>query len=301
MMISRQKHGFSAAAAVVVWAMVAAPAEAGSTLYDLSVFLDAPSASSAPTADKHGGSSVSELAAPIGTGDNGTLALIPPPPVPGVAERAMGQADFGTGFAVSGTQTELADSTDSAPRQVAQAALPAATGDTASIGIRRSDLSRGGGIVSEIRAGLAAHDVGPFTLDTQREDGTWNLNGEIIFHSPAFLDIIGSPRPHLGAQVNLAGETSQVYAGLSYEWYLVDRLFAGVHGGGAYHNGETTGAPAGRKNLGCELLFRGAVEVGYRIDDRHGLSVMLDHISNAELCSANEGLETVALRYGYRF
>ena len=26
-----------------------------------------------------------------------------------------------------------------------------------------------------------------------------------------------------------------------------------------------------------------------------------DHISNAKLCSTNEGLETFGIRYGYRF
>ena len=225
----------------------------------------------------------------------------------------------GTKVADSSQSTTVAS--DALDIQVAAsqgAMTPAATGDVTKSGARRSDLSLKDGFLSEIRVGILAHDVGPFTLQTQHEDGSIDLNAEFIFHSPDFLQIIGSPRPHLGTSINTAGDTSQVYAGLSYEWYLTGNLgrrklglsyewyltgnfFVGIHGGGAVHNGETDRSTARRKNLGCSPLFRGAIEAGYRFDDHHGISLMVDHISNAYICDSNQGLESVGLRYGYRF
>ena len=154
------------------------------------------------------------------------------------------------------------------------------------------------GILSEIRIGLLAHDRGPFSRN--EEDGI-DGNFELLFASPAVLDVIWSPRPHIGFSINSEGNTSQLYAGLSWDWSFAGNWFAGFSLGGAVHDGETRTAEPDRKELGCHLLFRESVEVGYRFDGRHGLSVFLDHISNARLCDANEGLETVGIRYGYRF
>ena len=78
-------------------------------------------------------------------------------------------------------------------------------------------------------------------------------------------------------------------------------LFFGVSFGGSVHNGETKTDRSDKKELGCRLLFRESLEFGYRFGGRHAITAFLDHISNANLCDKNEGLETVGLRYGYRF
>lgn len=282
-----QTHGFPVLAFLSAMALAGtpAPATAGSTIYDLTVFLDA-----GPAEQPSGGAASASVPSAHAVQTADALSLVPPPPPESETDRAVRSAEFTSGVSVALSDTQIAEA----------AAMHAATGAKSDSGARRADLSLSDGIVSEVRLGFAAHDVGPFTLDTQREDGSVNLNAEVLFHSPDILSVVGSPRPHLGTQVNLSGETSQVYAGLSYEWYLVDQVFVGIHGGGAYHNGETTGSRT-RKNLGCNTLFRGAVEAGYRFGDRQSLSVMVDHISNANLCDANEGLETIVVRYGYRF
>ena len=57
----------------------------------------------------------------------------------------------------------------------------------------------------------------------------------------------------------------------------------------------------GQKSLGCKVLFRESAALGYLVTEKHSLSVALDHISNASLCSSNEGLDALGMRCGYRF
>ncbi|MEQ8666865.1 MAG: acyloxyacyl hydrolase [Rhodospirillales bacterium] len=168
----------------------------------------------------------------------------------------------------------------------------------------RSDKNKGWGAISEIRGGVLNHDEGPFSRN--KEDGNPDINAEILFVSPDVLEVIWSPRPHFGADINTGGDTSQLYAGLSWEWFLWRDLFAGFSLGGAIHDGKLSmGAhnpdKLDRKELGCRVLFRESVEIGWMVTPNHGVSLMLDHISNAARCDINEGLENMGIRYGYRF
>ncbi|MDH3231208.1 MAG: acyloxyacyl hydrolase [Alphaproteobacteria bacterium] len=185
----------------------------------------------------------------------------------------------------------------------------AATWATAVAGQDRPD-----GLVSEFRAGVLYHDasifVSPGNGNRVERDGV-DANLELLFRSPGFLDAVGSPRPHVGFTVNTEGATSQIYAGLTWNWSLSERIFLEFGGGGAVHNGETDDIPpdpaepytaaSGDKLLGCRLLFRGSLALGVRFAERHSLSLALDHISNGYLCDPNPGLDTLGLRWGYRF
>jgi lipid A 3-O-deacylase len=153
-------------------------------------------------------------------------------------------------------------------------------------------------IISEIRLGALVHDEGPFSRN--EEDG-FDLNLEVLFVSPKFLHIVWAPRPHLGANINSGSDTSQVYMGLSWEWSFWGNWFAGFSFGGSVHDGKLETLQTDRKELGCRLLFRESIDVGYRFGGRHGVSGFLDHISNANLCDRNEGLENYGIRYGYKF
>ncbi|MDA1022865.1 MAG: acyloxyacyl hydrolase [Proteobacteria bacterium] len=156
------------------------------------------------------------------------------------------------------------------------------------------------GFVSEIKLGVLAHDQGPFS--SNKEEGV-DTNVEVRFVSPDILKAIWSPRPHIGFNANSSGSTSSVFIGLTYEWDFWKNMFAGFSLGGAVHNGETDQGTAelDEKELGCRVLFRESIEVGYRINKHHSLSGFLDHISNAKLCDTNEGVENAGIRYGYRF
>jgi lipid A 3-O-deacylase len=53
--------------------------------------------------------------------------------------------------------------------------------------------------------------------------------------------------------------------------------------------------------LGCHALFHLALGVGYRISDDVSIQAYGDHISNANLCDNNEGLDQWGIRLGYGF
>jgi lipid A 3-O-deacylase len=151
--------------------------------------------------------------------------------------------------------------------------------------------------ISEFRGGILAHDAVP-TL-THKELGA-DINLEVLFHSPDFLSFLWSPRPHVGFAVNTSGDTSQLYAGLTWEWDFWRNMFASLALGGAIHDGDLDVRSNDQKELGCRVLFRQAVELGYRFGQRHSLSLYIDHLSNAGICDQNEGLELLGIRYGYR-
>jgi len=164
-----------------------------------------------------------------------------------------------------------------------------------------STATRGlGGILSEARLGLLAHDEGPFS--SNKEDGA-DINVELLFVSPHILDAILSPRPHIGFSANTSGDTNQAYLGLTWEWKFWRRAFVDFSLGGAVHDGKLTTNRPGRtkKELGCRTLFRLSADIGYNFSGPHSLMAHLGHISNASLCDRNEGLESAGVRYGYRF
>jgi lipid A 3-O-deacylase len=155
-----------------------------------------------------------------------------------------------------------------------------------------------GGIFSEIRVGAMVHDEGPFSRN--KESG-FDTNLELLFTSPDFLQAIWSPRPHIGGTYNSDGNTHQAYLGLTWEWDFFSHFFFNFSVGGVYHTGEKVTSDPNKKSLGCSVLFRESLNLGYRINEAHSLMFHFDHISNAKMCSTNEGLETFGLRYGYRF
>lgn len=156
----------------------------------------------------------------------------------------------------------------------------------------------------EVRIGVLAHGVGPFT--DHKEDGA-GLNGEVAFVSPKALSVIGAPRPVVGATIAPEdGATSQVYAALIWRQSFLSRMFIEGGVGLAVHNGETDYSPNDpdinhTTYLGCRVLFRLSADLGYWLTDRLSVSVHSEHISNAELCSVNEGLDNSGVRFGYRF
>lgn len=186
---------------------------------------------------------------------------------------------------VPARERALGDAAAEAP--VAEAAQTAAPG--------RAGL---GGVLSEVRVGALVHDVG--FLGSDKEDGI-DLNAELLFVSPDILDIVLAPRPHLGVSANTEGNTSQIYAGLAWDWNFRGPFFVEGTLALALHDGELDIESRREKALGCRVLFRESVSLGVRFRGHHSLSVMLAHISNADICDDNEGLATVGLRYGYRF
>ena len=170
-------------------------------------------------------------------------------------------------------------------------------------GLLCADPAGAQSLVDEVRVGGFYHDAGIF--GTRKERGA-DLNLELRFASPEFLGAIWSPRPHLGVTGSLAGDTSQLYFGLTWSFMLWrtggnNGLFLDASLGGSAHNGKLEPTRTDRKALGSRVLFRESLEFGYRFGDVHSISVMLDHASNANLADHNEGIDSLGLRYGLKF
>lgn len=171
---------------------------------------------------------------------------------------------------------------------------------------REAVPSGGNSIIEEVRVGVFAQGWGNIGADKEQGVG---FNLEAAFASPDVLDVIGAPRPHVGIiAASDSDATNQVYFGLEWQAYLNRRVFASLSLGGAVHDGatkyrEVIDRPR-RTNtvfLGCRALFRVAGDIGYDVSERVRVSIHMAHISNANLCSVNEGLDHFGARVGYRF
>lgn len=161
-----------------------------------------------------------------------------------------------------------------------------------------SALADDHGFVSEIRLGVLAHDEGMFS--SMKEKGL-DANAEILFSDWGWLGDDWELRPHIGATWNTEGGTDQAYVGLTAGRDILGPIFLELSFGGAIHDGELDTTDPERRSLGCHVLFRGAAAIGVHLGDNLSLMAHADHISNANLCDRNEGLETAGVRLGWRF
>lgn len=153
--------------------------------------------------------------------------------------------------------------------------------------------------LSEIRLGILAHDVPIWSLSS-KEDGV-DFNAEFIFKWPDYSVLSGLVRSNLGASLNSQGDTSKIYAGFLWEHKWQAGIFLDLGLGLAAHNGELDTSDDDKKSLGSRILFRIPVEIGLLFSKHQGASILFDHVSNAYLADPNEGLDTIGLRYSYRF
>ena len=155
------------------------------------------------------------------------------------------------------------------------------------------------GYLYALRGGILAHDINLFA---HSEESGVDLNLEILFTSPGWLEWLWAPHPHIGIAIHSQGDTHQLYSGLTWEKIFSNNIFINLGLGLTLHSGNRKGSQHyNGKEMGCALLFREALEVGYQIDQHHSFSLIFFHISNAELYSENDGMNHLGLRYGYSF
>lgn len=158
----------------------------------------------------------------------------------------------------------------------------------------------GAGWLHAIRAGVLVHDVNNLWSGSRKEGG-FDLNSEIIFSRPCFSLLSGNVRPNLGSSINTQGDTSKLYGGIVWELETKVGIFLDLGVGIAVHNGKLDTNQEDKKSLGSRVVFRIPVEIGYSLSEHYQVSILYDHISNAYLADPNEGLDTLGLRFGYRF
>lgn len=151
-----------------------------------------------------------------------------------------------------------------------------------------------------VRVGLLAHDVGGLWSNNRAEGGV-DANAEIVLRQPNAVLWGGVVLPNLGVSINSQGDTSKVYGGAVWEFLFGNGLFFNTGLGLALHDGHLESEDSNDKQLGSRLLFRIPVEVGVTFLERHRLSILFDHVSNAYLAEPNDGLDTLGVRYGFQF
>ncbi len=157
------------------------------------------------------------------------------------------------------------------------------------------------GVIQEIKLGLMDHDTGGLWSGARREERAIDFNMEVIL-APGISFARGFIRPAVGATVNMRGDTSKLYFYARWQAPLGQRFFVATGVGGALHTGHKTAPRDARaKALGAGMLFHLPLEIGWRIGERASLSISFDHISNGYLAEPNEGLDTLGLRWGWRF
>ena len=153
-------------------------------------------------------------------------------------------------------------------------------------------------ILDEVRLGVLAHDIEP----NPNESGV-DFNIELLFKRPtavyrsSLANILLRPRIHVGASINLDGDTSQLYAGLTWDIPLAPKWLLEVSFGGALHDGPTDGS--GAHSYGCAFNFRESISIGYQVSNRWRVYGTVTHMSNADLCDFNSGLTSAGVRFGY--
>jgi len=155
----------------------------------------------------------------------------------------------------------------------------------------------GGHAERTLAIGVLAHDYGP--ASDHNENGM-DLNLEAQF---APLDVLFSPRPHLGITANFNGDTSAVYAGLGFrfretaQWFVDGLLGAAVHNG-PLHKDPVRCTLYSDCGFGVRVLPRFGLEAGYRISPAASVSLFYDHMSHKWIVEGeNEGLDHIGLRY----
>ena len=154
--------------------------------------------------------------------------------------------------------------------------------------------------IYEAKFGVLYHDVPGLWSGFRLETGGVDINGELML-SPALPIFGGAIRPVIGGTYNTDGYTSKAYAGARWQIELPHNFYFGVGLGAAVHDGHLIPDALDRKALGGRWLFHIPAEIGYRFDQHNSFSIYFEHMSNGNTQKYNEALDSIGVRYGYRF
>ena len=152
-----------------------------------------------------------------------------------------------------------------------------------------------GGLVDEIRFGGLSQNIEP---SGRAHEHGFDINAEVLFVAPFASSGLFGFRPHIGGTYNFEGTTDKLYAGLTWDFRLRDAFFLEASFGAAVHNGGLIEGDVAQ--YGCRVNFRESASLGYDVAEHWRVMLMIDHMSNANLCAKNRGLTNAGLRLGYR-
>ncbi|WP_084399282.1 acyloxyacyl hydrolase [Henriciella aquimarina] len=169
-------------------------------------------------------------------------------------------------------------------------------------------------LVEEARIGVMQHNICVTDCkNANKEDGP-TVEGELVFASPDFLNLLLGPRPYALASVNTAGDTSYGALGLMWNWdfaqgwSLEPSLGYAIHDGAKsspYPQGSPESAAFAENNLllGSKDLFRTGLAINRDIGENWGLQVQYEHLSHGQILGngRNQGVDSIGMRAYWRF
>ena len=163
-----------------------------------------------------------------------------------------------------------------------------------------AEESPSSGLLYSVGAGVYAHDIDLDWAHDSEEDGV-NYNVELVLQRTSWALWGGKFHPNLGVSINDSGDTSFLYAGLLWSYPLAGNITFNSGINLVVHDGETTADIPGSKRLGSRVLFRIPIEIGYDFNQKNGVYLVFEHLSNASIENPNEGMDSLGVRYQYRF
>ncbi|MBN8606323.1 MAG: acyloxyacyl hydrolase [Caulobacterales bacterium] len=168
--------------------------------------------------------------------------------------------------------------------------------------------------VDEVHVGVMQHNICVTNCkNADKEDGP-NVEFQVSFDSPSFLNWAGSPQPYVMASVNTQGATSFGGFGLEWRWDFADgwALEPGVgyvvHDGevdNPYANGSPEAAAFAEEHvlLGSEDLFRTSLALTRDFEGPWEAQILFQHLSHGQILGngRNQGMDQVGVRFGYQF
>ncbi len=165
--------------------------------------------------------------------------------------------------------------------------------------------------LDEVRGGLALSDLeliprvwilpDPDSFYSARFD---TAQVDLLFKLPdaEMLRWLGSPRLDIGGLVSLDGYEDTLHAGLNWHLPLGQSPFFWEAGlGFGVHTGYNIDAPPGFRDLGCTTLFHYDYGMGVNINEHLTAMLQFQHMSSADLCAPNQGINNVGFMLGYKF
>lgn len=144
----------------------------------------------------------------------------------------------------------------------------------------------------EIKVGLMEHKIdGRYKYKFEKGK---NIIIEMGFNEKNLFNMF---YPHVGVSINNKGYTSSFFTGITWHYNLTDIFFVEATFGGALNNAKKHII---KNKLGSHILFRESLSIGIKTKNNHSISVIIDHMSNANIASRNMGLTDAGIRYGFR-
>ncbi len=168
--------------------------------------------------------------------------------------------------------------------------------------------------IESVRLGVMKHNICVTDCKNADKESGVNIDGEIRFQSPGFLEFMWSPKPYVMASVNTDGNTSFAGFGLQYDIPLGDSFRIEPGFGYVLHDGSVNNPyPSGTQQavdyssnhvlLGSEDLFRSSLALTWKFSETWGVQAIYEHLSHGQILGKgrNQGLDELGVRAVWTF